>query len=548
MDWLTNHPRIVIPALAALVAGITVAVFDPIRTQFIKAHITRTLHFEDNKVVRWLTHQANELLARVRLRHGTQDAGMEAIWEDRRPHIEQIKTWLMETADTFIIVQGPRGSGKRELVVDQALKNRKNKLVIDCKPIQEARGDSATINALAAEVGYRPVFSWMNSISGLVDLAAQGATGVKTGFSETLENQLTKIFNNTVTALKQIALEGRKKDDKDANLSDDEYLEAHPERRPVVIIDNFLHKTQEGTIVYDKIAELAARVTTSNVAHVIFLTTDVSFSKSLSKALPDRVFRQISLSDTSLEVARKFVVNHLDFDAEDDAAGLKKLTPSQQRKDLGELDEVLPALGGRLTDLEFLARRIKAGETPKKAAKEIVDQSASEILKMYILGVEDGARQWTPQQAWLLVKRLAGAESLRYHEVLLSDAYKSGGERALQALEQAELISIQSSSGRPYAIKPGRPVYQPAFRRLTDDTVLKSRLDLATLTDSIKIENTSIEKYEQELHLLGELPKQPSEVTGRVQWLLEKLRTSQQKVENYEREAVELKKILMSEF
>ena len=256
MDWLTNHPRIVIPAIAALIAGITVTVFDPIRTLFIKAHITRTLHIQDNTVYRWFKRQADDLLTKVRLRQGPdEEAGMQAIWDDRRGNIEQIQTWLMETADTFIVVQGPRGSGKKELVVDQALKNRKYKLVLDCKPIQEARGDSATINAAASEVGYRPVFSWMNSISGLIDLAAQGATGLKTGFSETLDNQLAKIWTNTATALKQIALEGRRKDDKDANLSDDEYLEAHPERRPVVVIDNFLHKSQEGSIVYDKLAD-----------------------------------------------------------------------------------------------------------------------------------------------------------------------------------------------------------------------------------------------------------------------------------------------------
>jgi hypothetical protein len=180
---------------------------------------------------------------------------MDIIWDDRKPNITQIQNWLLESADTFIIVQGPRGSGKRELVLDQALKHRKNTLLIDCKPIQEARGDSATICAAAAEVGYRPVFSWMNSISGMVDLAAQGTTGVKTGFSETLDTQLGKVWNNTATALKQIALESRKKDDKDAHLSDDEFLEAHPERRPVVVIDNFLHKSQENPLVYDKIAE-----------------------------------------------------------------------------------------------------------------------------------------------------------------------------------------------------------------------------------------------------------------------------------------------------
>ena len=161
----------------------------------------------------------------------------------------------MESADTFIVVQGPRGSGKNELVIDMALKNRKDKLVIDCKKIQEARGDSTTINAMADQVGYRPVFSWMNSMSGMIDLAAQGATGMKTGFSETLDGQLNKIFTNSAAALKQIGLDDRSKTDKDADMSDDAYLEAHPEKRPVVVIDNFLHKNQEGSIVYDKIAE-----------------------------------------------------------------------------------------------------------------------------------------------------------------------------------------------------------------------------------------------------------------------------------------------------
>jgi hypothetical protein len=252
-DWLFNHPRIVIPVLAALIAGITVAVFDPIRTFFVKAHITRSLHIQDNKIYKWLVGYATDI---IRWRHRPDDdAGMEAVWDDRKGNIEQIQTWLMETADTFIIVQGPRGSGKKELVVDQALKDTRHKLVIDCKPIQEARGDSATINAAAAEVGYRPVFSWMNSMSGWIDMAAQGATGVKTGFSETLDSQLGKIWNNTLTALRQIALDSRHKDDKDAHLGDDEWLEAHPERRPVVVIDNFLHKSQEGSIVYDKIAD-----------------------------------------------------------------------------------------------------------------------------------------------------------------------------------------------------------------------------------------------------------------------------------------------------
>ena len=360
-DWVTNHPRIVIPILVALATALTVAVFDPIRTFFIKLHVS------NNKTLEWLKSQvqkANELLT---LRHNrSKDDSLDAIWDDRKCEIDQIKAWLLETADTFIVVQGPRGSGKKELVLDQALKGRSNTLVIDCKPIQEARGDSATINAAAKEVGYRPVFSWLNSVSSMVDVAAQATLGTKAGFSETLDAQIVKILQNTAVALRQVALENKSKDDKDKDLDDDQYLEAHPEHRPVVVVDNFLHKNNEGSIVYDKVSEWAARLTTSNAAHVVFLTHDVSFSKSLSKALPDSVFRQISLGDCSPEVAKRFVIRHLDAGADITATDgdQKPLTPSQKRKDLAQLDGCIDILGGRLTDLEFLARRVKAGQTP----------------------------------------------------------------------------------------------------------------------------------------------------------------------------------------
>lgn len=294
-------------------------------------------------------------------------------------------------------------------------------------------------------------------------------------------------------------------------------------------------------------------MTTSNVAHVIFLTNDVAFSKSLSKALPDRVFRQISLSDCSPDVAKKFVVTHLDADAEDDPPpkdGSEKKLPSQHRTDLGELDSCIDLLGGRLTDLEFLARRIKTGETPTKAVNEIIDQSASEILKMYIFGADDDGtkRQWNAEQAWLLIKELAQKESLRYNEVLLDDLLKTGGEPVLRALEQTELISIISGpNGRPSTIRPGKPVYHAAFKRLTQDKVLKSHLDLAILTNLTKIENATIDKCENELLLLSKLRNQPAQTAGRVQYLLAKLSTSQVKVEKYETEIKGLKKVMAEE-
>ena len=545
-DWITSHPRIVIPIVAALIATISVSIFDPIRTWSIRMHINHGLHLEENKyyqwVRKWLTRGYDYLRFSSKK---AEDTSLNAIWEDRHIQMEQLKTWMSESADTFIVVQGPRGAGKMQLV-NQSLRQEPHKLVIDCKKIQEARGDSKTINAAANEVGYRPVFSWMNSISSMIDLAAMGTIGTKTGFSETVENQLVKIWTNTAAALRGIALSNRDKADRDSGIPDDEWLETHPEHRPVVIIDNFLHKSNEtgADMVYDKLAEWAANLTTQNVAHVIFLTTDVSFSKSLSKALPDRVFRQIALGDCSPEVAKKVVLRHLDADAVN-SDGEEKLSAKQLRGDLDELDSVIQVLGGRLTDLEFLARRIEAGESPGKAVKEIIDQSASEILKMYLL---DAEKTWTPQQAWILIKELGSNEELKYNEVLLNDMFSKDGEKVLQALEQAELISITSNNGRPSKIRAGRPVYLSAFQNLTDDEVLKSKFDLSIITQLAAKEASTVQSCESELKQLAELPGTPTQLQPRIRYLLDKAAASQDKIVKYEAKAARLKKILSEKY
>jgi len=47
-------------------------------------------------------------------------------------------------------------------------------LVIDCETVVEQHGDSAVIRQLAQQVGYAPVFNWLNFLSSVLDLAAQG--------------------------------------------------------------------------------------------------------------------------------------------------------------------------------------------------------------------------------------------------------------------------------------------------------------------------------------------------------------------------------------
>ncbi|KAI1813491.1 RNA12 protein-domain-containing protein [Poronia punctata] len=558
-DWITNHPRIVVPVLVALLTGLTVVVFDPIRSFFVKAHVSHKFRLSNSGIYKWLEKQTSDLLA-FRWDKSEQ-AGLDAVWTDRKDLIEQIQTWLMETAETFIVVQGPRGSGKKELVLEQALRDRQNILVIDCKKIAEARGESVIIKKMAAEVGYRPVFSWANSMSSMVDLAIQSTTGVKAGFSETLDSQLRKILQTAAGALQNLGLQSRSKNDPDASLPPDAWLEAHPEKRAVVVIDNFMYRNEDNAIVYDRLGEWAAALVQSDVAHVIFLTDDSSYTKTLSKSLPDRVFRHVALGDLSLDVAKRFIQNHLDADSRNHDDSKKTNQPEKQptiqnAEGLSELDDCIGTLGGRLTDLEFLARRIRAGQSPKQAVAEITEQSASEILKMFLLpgkSTGNGENKWSVEQVWYLIKALSKKDTLRYNEVIISDTFASSlsapdAETALEGLANAELITVRSGAGRPRSIAVGKPVYQAAFRQLASDPALVAKMDLVVLKELTKIETKNIEKAENELVLLGSLPKVPSQTAPRVSYLSTKIESAQRKIEAYEKEMGQLKKVLVTEY
>lgn len=110
------------------------------------------------------------------------------------------------------------------------------------------------------------------------------------------------------------------------------------------------------------------------------------------------------------------------------------------------------------------------------------------------------------------------------------------------------MIAIGSSNGRPVSIKPGKPVFLHAFKQLAADKVLAARMDMGLLSEVIKGEAGTIAKCEEELQLLGQLPKQPAEVGGRVQYLLGKIQKSQHTIEATEAEVAGLKKVLSTEF
>lgn len=56
-------------------------------------------------------------------------------------------------------------------------------LVIDCRRLLKAATDTQIVGDLAMQTGYWPVFTFVNSLSSLIDLASVGLIGQKSEFA-----------------------------------------------------------------------------------------------------------------------------------------------------------------------------------------------------------------------------------------------------------------------------------------------------------------------------------------------------------------------------
>ncbi|CAO1625309.1 unnamed protein product [Parajaminaea phylloscopi] len=389
-DWLTNHPRIVLPILAFLLGGFTYAVFDPIRAFFIESKLSHTFQLDNYRLIAWLKKNTVDLL----IDNGASKHSDDTVdWFERRAARESIQDWLKEKPETFITIAGPRGSGKHKLLEAAIPKNAKT-LTIDCAEIAKSVGgtsstsasktpgsdangngktDAALVSALASQVGYWPVFGWLNSLNSMIDLAAVGLIGSKAGFSRPVEEQLSQVLEVTTQALNSTAIKETKKAEqqrqrleraarkdghvhtREANGAPSDRM-AQPEKpkdgvartlgdaqrsasgttpadssadqkatsvedapvkiqaqAPVVIIDNFHLKSLRSPMLYSVLTSWASSLVSSGTVHVIFVSDNpVAMSKEIGRALPDsQPANNIVLADAEPERAREFVRSRL---------------------------------------------------------------------------------------------------------------------------------------------------------------------------------------------------------------------------------------------
>ncbi|CAK9783922.1 hypothetical protein CC85DRAFT_287857 [Cutaneotrichosporon oleaginosum] len=247
-DWVSNHPRIALPVLAFLIGMFSYTFFDPIREFFVKARIEGmwnleqypTVQFIKDNIVMPVKNTLWPAKAR-RWKRNVDDLG-RASFRDRVEAERNVERWLTEFPSTFIVVTGPPGSGKHDLV-DRVLKDEKKpNLVIDCAEIGKAKSDTALVDGLASQTGYWPVFSFLQSINGLIDLASMGLIGQKSGFSTPADQQMRNILDIVASALKEVSSHAREKRASEQQHQRDEInLAADRERQQRLIEQGIWH-------------------------------------------------------------------------------------------------------------------------------------------------------------------------------------------------------------------------------------------------------------------------------------------------------------------
>lgn len=255
--WLADHPRVSVPIGGATLLGISYAVFDPIRIYFIGTVITgryfswlpdwlhvpagipgdllrsgteRFRRIWSSSMDRFTITSGGDQPVRpaATLGQGTgkvsEDEGgerMEYIVGDREIEQDEIRAmcqsdiggraevrqrlenWLKEPPSNFMLIAGPRGYGKADLV-RSAVSHQRYSLWIHCDEIM-GHSNAEIVAGLANQVGYFPLFGFLSSLSNLLDAAISATTGQKASqFVTSEEGQVRKILELTAVALNEI--------------------------------------------------------------------------------------------------------------------------------------------------------------------------------------------------------------------------------------------------------------------------------------------------------------------------------------------------------
>ncbi|KIY43695.1 hypothetical protein FISHEDRAFT_52862 [Fistulina hepatica ATCC 64428] len=589
-DWLSSHPRIVIPVLVLLLGTLTYVVFDPLRGLMVRGKLLSWFDVSQSSVFLWVRRHTVDrfsLLDRFSqsfFGENSSNAGEPDLWEDRKEARSDLATYLADPPTTVAFVHGPQGSGKSRIVARAVNEAERPALLIDCAVLLNgSASDSQVLKALARQTGYWPIFPFLSSVSQILDMASVGLMGQKAGLSSSLSDQVRQMLTIVASALvgvgptyqKQVlhkperapALEPppHQPIEKPNTLGLTNWVEPENdgfafEKSPLIVGKDGEQPAREETVVVsalpvivirnfpprgripaareellDVIARWAASLSENRVAHVVVLSDNRENAKPFAKALPTKPLHTIALYDADSATALAFVRDKL---------RRGNLTPRQV--------QCVERLGGRASDLESMIHKVRSGQSIEEAVEDLISGAIGELCKNAFGDDPEDAKDllWSRSQAWMVLKSLTARPELLYYDLLVKFPFK-GDETALKGMEHAGIVSITWLDGRPSTIRPGKPIFKYVFERLTNDPVFRATQDMSFNKQLIGITETTVKDCEDELLRLKQIGTESSwfglsssATRDRARDLFRKLHAAQRKIVALERKNDELAGVL----
>ncbi|KAH9981472.1 RNA12 protein-domain-containing protein [Lactifluus volemus] len=576
-DWIAKHPRIFFPVIFFLLGTLTYTIFDPIRVLMVEGKILDWFDYRESRLYQWLRRNTVDRLTIKPLDAADVDA--EAASQELHEAEVALRSYLHDIPMNIAFLYGPQGSGKSKML-SRLLRDKKCPvLIIDCTELVRTNSDTHLIRALSRQTGYWPVFTFLNSMSNLIDVASVGLIGQKASLSSSLLDQVNQILEVVGTALRSVSSACRKEvlhKHESAIRAEEEVLDTariqerirrgvwHDPRLGAIAgggiiaelgLCNPAIETDVSSLprarrehndsldlqaasalpiveVMDAFAKWAAALVEGQTAHVVVLSHNRENLKPLAKALPTKPLTMIPLSDADNASALQFIKAQLHEEGVD-------IEFSHDER------AIINYLGGRASDVTTLIYKVRAGQKPTDAVEDIIRQSVSELRKRAFGDDADDARSlpWTREQAWAVLRALARRDTVSYYETLMNACFKG---------EEAEMIAVDTQDGRPSMIRPGRPIYHyVSSGSLMVYPIFQANQDLATNTKLIESAEATVRACEQELQVLRMIGLDSvhwwSSATApqiRAKYLTQRMANAQATLEKVEKQNKVLRKVL----
>ncbi|KAJ3477560.1 hypothetical protein NLI96_g10383 [Meripilus lineatus] len=213
-DYITSHPRIFLPVLIFLLGTLTYTIFDPMRVLMVEGKMNDWFDYRQFRIYQWIRENTIERLSFASSREDDHNHlySIRAAWKERQEAERALVTYLSDIPSTVAFIHGPQGSGKSRLLASVLKDSNRKTLTIDINDLTKVTTESALVRGLATQTGYWPVFSFLNSVNQLIDLASVGLIGQKTGLSSSLSDQLKQILEVVGTGLARINKDRKDRD------------------------------------------------------------------------------------------------------------------------------------------------------------------------------------------------------------------------------------------------------------------------------------------------------------------------------------------------